>query len=50
MFPIVTAEGGVSIVAAFFGRDGLFALSTATFRLTRDGWTPSPRILRIASS
>lgn len=49
-FPIVTAEGGVSIVAASFGRDGLLAPSTATFRLTRDGWVPSPSIVRVAAN
>lgn len=49
MFPIVTVEGGISIVAAYFGRDGLLAPSTATFRLTRDGWTLSSPIVRIAS-
>lgn len=47
-FPIVTARGGVSIVAASFGHDGLLAPSTATFRLTRDGWAPSPSIVQIA--
>lgn len=47
-YPIVTAEGGISIVAACFGRDGLLAESTATFRLTRQGWTPSPSLVRVA--
>ena len=47
-FPIVTAEGGISIVAARFGRDGLLSTSTATYRLTRDGWTASPPLVRLA--
>ena len=47
-YPIVTAEGGISIVAARFGLDGLLATSTATFRLTREGWTPSRPLVRIA--
>lgn len=47
-YPIVTAEGGISIVAADFGHDGLLASSTATYRLTREGWTPSRPLLRVA--
>lgn len=47
-FPIVTADGGISIVTAYFCRDGLLAPSTATFRLTRGGWTSSPSLVRIA--
>ena len=37
-YPIVTAEGSISIVAASFCRAGLFSDSTAVYRLARDGW------------
>ena len=37
-YPIVATVGGVSIVAAEFCRDGLFARSTAIYRLYPDGW------------
>jgi hypothetical protein len=37
-YPIVSTLGGVSIVAAEFCRAGLFAPSTAIYRLQQDGW------------
>jgi len=37
-YPIVTAEGGISIVAADFCRRGLFSDSTAVYRLGDQGW------------
>lgn len=37
-YPIVATLGGLSIVAADFCRHGLFAPSTAIYRLYRDGW------------
>jgi hypothetical protein len=37
-YPIVTARGGLSLVAADFARDGLMADSSALFRLDQDGW------------
>jgi hypothetical protein len=37
-YPIVTARGGLSIVAADFCRDGLFTAETALFRLSETGW------------
>ena len=37
-YPIVTALGGVSIVAPDFCRDGLFVDGTAVYRLEPDGW------------
>lgn len=46
-YPIVTAMGGLSIVAANFGRDGLLAPTTAMFRLTRSGWTLSRPVVRV---
>jgi hypothetical protein len=46
-YPIVTVEGGLSIVAANFGRDGLLAPTTATFRLTASGWTLSRPVIRV---
>jgi hypothetical protein len=41
-YPIVATLGGLSIVAAAFCRAGLFAPSTAIFRLGREGWTKQP--------
>jgi hypothetical protein len=38
-YPIVATLGGLSIVAADFCRAGLFASSTAVYRLQPDGWT-----------
>ena len=40
-YPIVTALGGFSIVAADFARNGLLCEDTAIFRLTELGWEPS---------
>jgi hypothetical protein len=37
-YPIVTARGGLSLVAADFARDGLMADSSALFRLSEAGW------------
>jgi len=37
-YPIVATLGGLSIVAAEFCRHGLFASSTAIYRLYPDGW------------
>ncbi|MDO8717007.1 MAG: hypothetical protein Q7J73_09430 [Dehalococcoidales bacterium] len=37
-FPIVTALGGLSIVAADFCEQGLLAKTTAAYRLFREGW------------
>lgn len=37
-FPIVTALGGLSVVAADFCKNGLMAKTTAAYRLSRDGW------------
>jgi hypothetical protein len=37
-FPIVTALGSISIVAADFCHDGLLADSTAVYRLDEHGW------------
>jgi len=42
-YPIVTATGGLSIVAPHFARDGLFSSGTAVFRLTQAGWAEIPR-------
>jgi hypothetical protein len=42
-FPIVTAEGGVSIVAADFCQDGLLADTTVTYRLRNRLWLEVPR-------
>lgn len=41
-FPIVTARGGLSLVAADFARDGLLAESSALFRLHDYGWVEVP--------
>lgn len=37
-FPIVTAEGSLSIVAADFCRDGLLSYTTAAYRLFNGDW------------
>jgi hypothetical protein len=37
-YPIVTSEGGVSLVVSDFGRDGLIAPTTAAYRLERGRW------------
>lgn len=37
-YPIVTAAGSISIVAADFCRYGLFSDATAVYRLGSDGW------------
>lgn len=41
-FPIVTALGGLSIVAADFARHGLLTRESAAYRLTADGWVHIP--------
>ena len=41
-YPIVTAVGGVSIVAADFCRDGLIASTSAIYRLTGGSWVEQP--------
>lgn len=41
-FPIVTALGGISIVAADFCRDGLLTAETAVYRLDASGWVEAP--------
>lgn len=46
-FPIVTALGGLSLVAANFGQDGLLSGTTATFRLTAAGWQASQPMVRV---
>ena len=48
-YPIVTALGGLSIVAAYFGRDGLLSPTTAAFRLTAVGWQASPPVVHLLS-
>jgi hypothetical protein len=37
-YPMVTLLGGLSIVVADFGRDGIAGSSTAGYRLSREGW------------
>jgi hypothetical protein len=37
-YPIVTAEGSISIVAAYFCRRGLLSDTTAAYRLDAYGW------------
>lgn len=37
-YPIVTTEGGVSLVVADFGRDGLRAATTVMYRLEHGYW------------
>lgn len=46
-YPIVTAEGGISIVVADFALDGLMADSTAIYRLEAGTWRPFPLALEI---
>jgi hypothetical protein len=41
-FPMVTALGGLSLVAADFCRDGLVSQTTAVFRLSAAGWVEVP--------
>ena len=41
-YPIVATLGGISIVAAEFCRAGLFATSTAIYRLKQEGWVEVP--------
>ena len=41
-YPIVTALGGLSLVAANFCRRGLPHRSSAAYRLTPEGWTETP--------
>ena len=41
-YPIVTALGGLSVVAADFCRHGLLAPSSAAFRLANTGWIGVP--------
>lgn len=40
-YPIVTTEGGVSLVVADFCRHGIVAPSTAAYRLERGRWSES---------
>jgi hypothetical protein len=42
-YPIVATLGGLSIVAADFCRDGLFAEGTAIYRLETRGWIKKPK-------
>lgn len=37
-YPIVTALGGLSIVAPYFAGDGIFTSDSETYRLAPDGW------------
>jgi len=46
-YPIVTARGGLSLVAADFARDGLLAESSALFRLHDCGWVEVPDSQRL---
>jgi hypothetical protein len=47
-YPIVTARGGLSIVAADFCRDGLFTAETAVYRLSESGWEEaSPELVTV---
>lgn len=41
-YPIVTALGGLSVVAADFATSGVLTQDTAVFRLEETGWTPVP--------
>jgi hypothetical protein len=50
-YPIVTALGGLSLVAANFARDGLLSGSSALFRLDPSGWQQVERpneLLRVS--
>lgn len=42
-FPIVTALGGLSIVAPDFATRGVLTTGTAAYRLQRSGWKKIPR-------
>jgi hypothetical protein len=42
-YPIVTARGGLSLVAADFARRGLMDRSSALFRLAEEGWIEVPK-------
>lgn len=42
-YPIVTALGGLSVVAPDFARRGVITRGTAAYRLTPMGWTRVPR-------
>lgn len=42
-YPIVTARGGLSLVAADFARRGLMDRSSALFRLAEEGWLEVPK-------
>ncbi len=48
-YPIVTALGGLSVVAPDFARRGVITRGTAAYRLTPGGWTrvPSRRLNRV---
>lgn len=46
-FPIVTAEGSLSIVAADFCRDGLLSDATAAYRLRKGQWRELDPPLRL---
>jgi hypothetical protein len=41
-FPIVTQLGGASVVVPKFCRHGLLQPGTMVYRLTHEGWAPSP--------
>ena len=43
-FPIVTARGGLSLVAADFAQRGLMDRSSALFRLAEEGWVEVPHL------
>ena len=46
-FSIVTALGGLSVVAADYCRDGLLTRATVGYRLTPSGWRRSRRLRRL---
>lgn len=46
-YPIVTTEGGLSIVVADFCADGMIAASTAAYRLEGGRWRPTRPEIRI---
>jgi hypothetical protein len=43
-FPIVTSEGGLSIVVPDFCKDGLLAAETAVYRLSATGWVEDHQV------
>ncbi len=47
-FPIVTTEGGISIVVADFGADGISAATTAMYRLVKGEWVSARPRLELA--